>query len=37
MIGLEDDCLLALVNDNNKVIGSVSFSEYKKNPKNIRF
>lgn len=36
MIGLEDDCLLALVNDNNKVIGSVSFSEYKKNPKKYK-
>ena len=36
MIGLEDDCLLALVNDNNKVIGSVSFSEYKKSPKKYK-
>lgn len=32
MIGLEEDCLLALVNERNMVEGSVSLSEYKKNP-----
>ena len=32
MLGLEDDSLLALVDNNNDVIGSVSFSDYKKNP-----
>ena len=36
MIGLEDDSLLALINDNNKVVGSVSLSEYKKNPKKYK-
>ncbi|MBR5323821.1 MAG: hypothetical protein IKV14_03245 [Muribaculaceae bacterium] len=36
MIGIEDDSLLALINDNNNVIGSVSFSEYKKNPRKYK-
>ena len=36
MLGLEDDSLLALVNDNNDVIGSVSLLEYKKNPKKYK-
>ena len=36
MIGIEDDSLLALVDDKNTVIGSVSFSEYKKNPSKYR-
>lgn len=32
MIGIEDDSLLALLNENNVIIGSIPFSEYKKNP-----
>ncbi len=36
MIGIKDDSLLALVDDKNTVIGSVSFSEYKKNPSKYR-
>ena len=36
MIGLEDDGLLALINDNNDVVGSVSVLEYKKDPKKYK-
>ena len=36
MIGLDEDSLLALINDNNKIEGSVSLSEYKKDPKKYK-
>ena len=36
MIGLEDDSLLALINDNNDVVGSVSVLEYKNDPKKYK-
>ena len=28
----DDDWLLAIVDEKNRVVGSVAFSEYKKNP-----
>ena len=32
----DDDCLLAIVDEKNRVVGSVAFSEYKKNPQKYR-
>ena len=36
MKGFDDDCLLAIVDEKNRVVGSVAFSEYKKNPQKYR-
>lgn len=36
MRGFDEDCLLAIVDEKNRVVGSVAFSEYKKNPNKYR-
>lgn len=36
MKGFDEDCLLAIVDEKNRVVGSVAFSEYKRNPKKYR-
>ena len=36
MKGFDKDCLLAIVDEKNRVVGSVAFAEYKRNPKKYR-